>query len=188
MTVLVLVGGRGSRLGAPKHLIRLCGRALLEWVLGSIPPSLGDIYVVSPEPIELRGGLGWIRDPGMGPAEALRTAARELGGRALVVGGDMPLLDPEALELVYGIPSEAAVPMWSNGFLEPLHAAYELEAVAETVSNSLHGIVRELDAALVSAEYLVERFGPHIFYNVNTREDLEGAERILRSRRSRGCS
>jgi len=188
MTVLVLVGGRGSRLGGPKHSAPLCGKPLLRWVLDSVPSDLGEVIVVSPV---RPGGLDyadWIWDPGKGPAVALRTAAEHLEGRALLVGGDMPFLEPDALRLVDKIPSEATVPLWSNGFMEPLHAAYDMGAVLRTTSMSLHGLVWELNPVLVSAEYMIWRFGPHIFFNVNTEEDLARATRILRSLRSRECS
>lgn len=132
----ILIGGRGSRMGAPKHLLEFAGRTFLEHVhcataqvapsirvlgRGDLPRSLRDLRRVDDAP-DARG-------PMAGLLAALRT---ERGCAWLLVGCDMPLVTPAAVRWLIAQRSLAfsiVMPRTSPGRLEPLLAVYEPDAL-----------------------------------------------------------
>ncbi len=94
--LLLLTGGRGSRLGGPKHdrlhpLGGTWGGHLVRVFEGVFP---GGPVTVLGEPLPDRPGLHRIDDPRQGPAIALQAWARQGGGAAAlrwwVVACDLP--------------------------------------------------------------------------------------------------
>lgn len=116
-TVIVLAAGQGTRMksAAPKVLHPLCGRPMIAWVLDQA-------RALDPERIVVVVGHGAervreavAREPGAdrvrfalqaeqrGTGHAVQTAAAELAsdpGTVVVLYGDMPLLEPETLEVL----------------------------------------------------------------------------------------
>lgn len=114
--VLVLAGGRGSRMGGPKHDVRLAdGRTMLEHVLAVAAPLELPIYLsVSPNPGDsfCLYNLPMIEDasPFEGPLAAIARAFRETDGEELlIVCCDQPLLRTDVLELLLGKTDEHPV-------------------------------------------------------------------------------
>lgn len=97
MIGVVLAGGRSSRMGRSKALLRLEGRPLVEHMLGLLHAVPGVAEAVISGSVE---GYDGIPDPApfSGPAEAVRALrTRFTGHDLLIVPVDMPFLTPGLL-------------------------------------------------------------------------------------------
>jgi molybdenum cofactor guanylyltransferase len=105
VTAIILAGGRAARFGGPKLGADLDGRPLLDHVLQAVAAVSDEIVVAG----ELPGGMGApagvavraVPDQHVfeGPLAALAGALAGIDlGLAIVVGGDMPWLQPAVLE------------------------------------------------------------------------------------------
>lgn len=128
----VLAGGRGRRFGGDKLLFRISGKPLLLYTIERLEQAekIDEIVLVaSKENAEKLRDFGHdvvVDELMIGPMGGIFTALSL--GDAFVVAGDMPLLVPEFIDFIVERFEEAkkpaCVPRWSNGYLEPLHAAY----------------------------------------------------------------
>ena len=86
-------GSRGKTRLGERRATELSA-AMLGDVLAAAT-SVGETWVVSPEPVE---GAKWIPDPGGGQGAAVEAALREIGpGPVLVVNSDLPTLTADDL-------------------------------------------------------------------------------------------
>ena len=184
----VLAGGRGSRIGAPKATVELAGRPLIDYPLAAVGDAGLEPLVVAKTdtalpPLYCRA----IREPDLPrhPLCGIVAALRSAGGRPLViVGCDMPFVSAALLAWL-GSSSEPLVVPSVGGSLQPLLARYDrvllpaLEAALDREA-PLQRTVESLRPRMVAEEELA-RFGEPglLCLNVNTREDLEAAERVL---------
>ncbi|MCU0860630.1 MAG: molybdenum cofactor guanylyltransferase [Thermoplasmata archaeon] len=195
LSAVVLSGGSGTRMGAEKGLLMLRG-APLVCIVADTMWSVADEVVVSVAPgmsSEYRAALGSRpsivedRASGIGPLEGLTASFAVAKGDIVVTSPcDTPFLRRELVRLIAGSVGDAdmAVPR-IGGLLEPLHAAYRkgrcLRAFEETMARGERKIVAAfsgLDAVMVGEEQL-RAVDPELqsFWNLNSRDDLELAER-----------
>ena len=180
----VLAGGRSRRFGGDKLLFRVNGKSLILHTLERLQSaSLIDevVVVASPDNGGKLRALGFevmVDELTIGPMGGLYTALGS--GDAFVVAGDMPLIVPEFVDYIVRIARGkiACVPRWSNGYLEPLHAAYSnafrsvLEERIKLGNYSLNEAIRSVDACYLRIEELPERWRVS-FFNINRRSDLQ---------------
>ncbi|WP_297478717.1 molybdenum cofactor guanylyltransferase MobA [Thermococcus sp.] len=190
----VLAGGRGRRFGGDKLLFKISGKPLILYTIERLEEAEGIdeiVLVASRENAEKLERLGYgvvIDELLVGPMGGIYTALSL--GDAFVVAGDMPLLVPEFVDFIierfYLEKKPACVPRWSNGYLEPLHAAYLREFrsfLGEKIKSGRYAInraIRESEACYIEIESLPKEWRES-FFNVNTREDL-GRIRGIRER------
>src|SRR3954468_9249154 len=134
LTVTVLAGGRGSRLGGvDKAALDLNDRPLLEHVLAAVAPVAREILVVANDDrLASDPRLRVIRDPephaGVLPAllAALDAATSEL---MLLVACDMPFLSrPLIVSLARQASGHDVVMPTVEGHEQPMHAIYRVDA------------------------------------------------------------
>jgi molybdopterin-guanine dinucleotide biosynthesis protein A len=182
----VLAGGRGRRLGRPKATAPLGGRALIEYPLAALRAAGVDAVIVAKpgSPLPALGVEVW-EEPAE-PAHPLCGIVRALRGDrpVLVVGCDMPLITPAAVSWLAGLAGPLAIPS-VGGRLHPLLARYDPE-LADSLEGALRRRAALQDAVLelrprILEEAELRRFGDPagLLFNVNTREDLAEAERLL---------
>jgi molybdenum cofactor guanylyltransferase len=102
---VVLAGGRSARFGRDKLAEQVAGRPLLHYAIEAVAAVASEVIVVAPPDVDLSlpGGSRLVHDerafegPLAGTLTGL-TAARE--PLVLVVGGDMPTLEPAVLALL----------------------------------------------------------------------------------------
>ncbi|MCX7806281.1 MAG: molybdenum cofactor guanylyltransferase, partial [Planctomycetota bacterium] len=129
----ILAGGRGSRMGADKALLRIGGRTLIERAAGAMAEVFGDRLLIVTDRPDRFAGMALPRVatdlvPGAGPLGGLLTALREVGDAPVfAVACDMPGLDPAVmraqLDLWRDGEADALVPV-AAGRPQPLHAIY----------------------------------------------------------------
>ena len=199
---VLVAGGTGSRLalGSPKALVRLGGVTLLDRGLAILEAVCDDIVVTAPAAMALplpelarsRGTCAIRRadDPAgtAGPLAGI-VAGMSSGAfeRAIVLGVDLPFIEPAALELLLErMSGRLAVVPAPGGFPQPLAAAYAPGASAKLALRLAAGersptrALGALDALLLGDPELARLPGGlGSFFNLNSPADLEAAERRL---------
>lgn len=185
---MVLVGGRGSRLGGAKAAAPLAGRPLASYPLAALAEA-GLETMVCAKPGETLPPLGVpvLVEPQLPrhPLCGVVAALREVEQPVVAVACDLPLLPPELLAALAEAPEPLVVPA-PGGRPQPLAARYapellpELEAAMDRKA-PLTRTVEALDPRLLGDEEL-RRYGDpdRIFHNINEPRDLAEAERLLR--------
>lgn len=190
---MVLAGGRASRMGADKAAVEVLGIPLLRRAVELLEPVVDDLIIVTRDQTGVLGRARIISDEvkDRGPLGGLLSGLRAARhSRALVIPMDMPLLTVDFLRYLARASGgwEITVPRWTGG-LEPLVSVYatactgSLERFIARPSASARDFVRSTD---FSVRYVDEgevwQFGDpvRLFFNVNTTEDVQRAEAMLR--------
>lgn len=180
-TGVILAGGLGRRMGAPKATASLAGRPLMAYPADALRAACERVVVVAKRDTQLPQDLERWDEPDepRHPIAGITHALERAGGPILVCAADMPFVSAGVLgllaaELRPGVKAAAAS---SEGQIEPLLAAYapgalEILAAAPT-DEPLRRTVESLGPALVDVPSAV-------VFNVNTPDDLAQAERLLR--------
>jgi molybdopterin-guanine dinucleotide biosynthesis protein A len=184
----VLAGGSGSRMGRPKADVELRGRPLISYPLAALEQAGIEAIVVAkrstPLP-ELSVPVWHERDEPAHPAVGIVTALqRSASDTVLVVACDMPFLTADLLSYMSSLPDAIAVP-YLDGLYQPLLGRYP-RVIAPSFAYvlgkdlSLQQIVSDLGPLKLDEEQL-GGFGEleRLFFNVNTPDDLEKAERWM---------
>jgi molybdopterin-guanine dinucleotide biosynthesis protein A len=187
---VILAGGLGRRIGGAKASVQLAGRPLISYPLTALREALGEIIILARADTALPSGLGdvpvSIEPPG--PRHPLAGILHAIGLAAprgvLVCAADMPFVTPALVSGIAGADpgdAPAVVPTW-NGALQPLLALYLPAAAAAFGHGAVDaGLPLRREVAAI-APRLLEIDDGGAFFNINTREDLLHAERMLTRR------
>lgn len=186
---IVLAGGSGRRFGHPKALTPLRGKPMIAHLIETLTPITEKLVVVVKEAdprlkAVLEGyGVQMCIDrlPVQSPLVGLVTGFEYLrSGYATVAPCDSPFLNPNTVVRLFeeAVCYDAAVPMWRNGYIEPLHSVYRVETCLEASRAAISDgemSVRAMISRLNRVNYVeAERLGdPRHFLNLNTMEDVE---------------
>ncbi|MBS7611710.1 molybdenum cofactor guanylyltransferase [Candidatus Bathyarchaeota archaeon] len=190
-TGIVLAGGYSRRLGEVKALVCLNGKPMIVYVVEQLKPLVDELIVVvkkrsrSMEEVLENHGVYICEDSLQiqAPLVGLLTGFENSNSEYAVVSPcDSPLVDATIIRRLFEEASgfDAAIPMWNNGFIEPLHAVYRvkpcIEASRRVVEEGLLS-VRAMIARLSRVRYVkVEDLGnPKHFLNLNTVEEFEAS-------------
>lgn len=192
LSVAVLAGGQSARMGTDKSFVRVLGRPLIEVVLDQVAELGAEVFIVTNRPSDYGYlGLPLFGDvlPGKGALGGLYSAVHSASQpHVLCIACDMPFIVRPLLDyLIQLIPEgDAIVPRLSDE-AEPFRAIYArvclgpmraaLDAGQMRVISFFPAVrVRFVEAAEI------DRFDPRrlSFFNVNTPEDLEEAQRLAR--------
>ena len=192
---IVLAGGRATRMGVDKATVVVGGIPLLQRTVELLRKVADDLIVVTRDQTGRLGDARIISDEvtDRGPLGGLLTGLRTVGHpSALVIPVDMPLLTVDLLR--YLIPASAGweitVPRWAGG-IEPLVGVYSsactdpLERFITRPNPSARDFVRSRDFTVrYIDEFEVRQFGDpaHLFFNVNTQEDVRAVEAMMGNR------
>lgn len=193
MNLIVLAGGRSSRLGQDKTSVMIAGESLVQRIITRLAPLDSEVVVVFSQ----EGCDATLPGPKLTTVQDIYPGAGSLGGvytglmnstsfHNLVVACDMPFLNIELLRYMMDLSPEfdAVVPR-VEGKVEPLHAVYSkncLPPISELLGQGDFRVYRLLN--LVRVRYVeqaeIDRFDPeHLsFFNVNTKADLEKAREL----------
>jgi molybdopterin-guanine dinucleotide biosynthesis protein A len=195
-SAVILAGGSGRRLGAEKALLDFKGRPLVCWTAERLLEMAEELVIVARnedqaarlQEILPQAEVTWDAVLGFGPVAGLAAGMKRTRGRlAFAAGCDMPFLNLKVIQLLFELAEgfEAAVPAGPKG-TEPLHAVYKAEKMAlacqkalERGERKIQSPLRELRSNFVPVERLKE-LDPELltFFNLNTREELQEAEKI----------
>jgi len=196
-SLVVLAGGFSQRLGSMyKPLIRLKNKPLIKIVIENLEELFNEIIVVVKneeqrsllEHVLRNKDVVFTLDTSMfrdGPLVAMYTGAMKARySKLFVIASDYPFvklnLAKKLLEKLNGY--EAVIPMWPNGYIEPLVASYRREPL---VKYSYEALVKGRRRAREPLSYMktcyvnVYELTPIpeiVFHNINTVEDVVKAE------------
>jgi molybdopterin-guanine dinucleotide biosynthesis protein A len=207
-SAVILAGGNGRRLGAEKSLLEFEGKPLICWTAERLSMTADEIVVVARDEAHsgrLQGIISdfataaaepkviftWDRVAGFGPVAGLAAGMKEARGNfAFATGCDLPFLNPRIIDRLFELAGkegyDAAVPVQSNGFFEPLHCVYHCkkmlaacERAMEKAERRIHAPLQELCVRRIQVD-LLRPLDPDLltFFNLNTREDLEKARAL----------
>lgn len=188
-SAIVLAGGKSSRMGTPKALLRFDGQPLILHVVGTLKQAFDDIVVVAAPgqqlpsmPVTLVHDDVAYQGPVGGICYGLRAAHGEF---AFVSACDSAFLNLRLIEhLLEQIAAcDVVVPHWQDR-LQPLHAVYRGSVLPLLEAQLARGELRPVflfDKVRTCkvGEAEIRRFDPDgaSFFNMNTPEDYEEATR-----------
>ena len=194
VSCIVLVGGKGLRLGRDKIVETVGNISLLERVVFYLSLFSRDIIIVTASKQSLPQFIGYpklriVADtyPGKGPLGGIYTglvASDSLYN--LVVAGDMPFLNQALLRYMIQLCDDfdLVVPRLGS-MVEPLHAVYSKDCLAPIENLFKQGNLKVSDLlTLVRVRYVeaeeINQFDPkHLsFFNINTEADLKTAQEL----------
>ena len=184
---VILAGGASRRMGRNKALLELDGRPMVALVAERLRAEAREI-IIAADDVELYApfadqcvpdqfaGVGTLG----GIHAGLAAASHDL---ALVVGCDMPLLDPAVLRWFVGAaPGFDLVILRKGKWVEPLHALYRqtcLPAIEDAILAGRRRVISFFDA--VRVRYVdpaeIAHLDPDLrsFRNVNTPDEWQAA-------------
>lgn len=182
MTGILLAGGQSKRMGTDKAFLLYRHKQLFEYPLAILTAFCDEILISSSDPRFKSTGYLVIPDafPGKGPMAGLFTClSRAKSSRSLVLGCDLPLMDPAFIHLLIDRSMEFPITIGTNrqGKPEPMAGIYEKEIMRTLESLLMEGKNKLQDLfAMTRAQYIhpeKEGFDPDRMYiNINKPEDL----------------
>ena len=196
ITTAIQAGGRSSRMGEDKALLKLHGVPLIELVLHEIEDLTDEILITTNNPKSLEYlHVRLVTDPmpGEGALRGLHTALASANNEhVLVIACDMPFVQKELLAAMLSINSsdDVIVPMLDGNY-EPMHAIYLRTPCLQAVENALNAGEKKLTSFFHNVrvhtlgEEIIGMYDPEglSFYNINTPQDLQMAEGIYQNLR-----
>ena len=197
---VIVAGGRGARLGlgVAKALVEVRGATLLARALAIAEATCDEVVIAAPRQLELPIPEGSRVDDVPGAAGPLAGVVAAVTSRphdvAVLLGVDFPLLRPAAVAALRDrLGDHAALLPAPGGVPQPLvaviasAAAGALAASFERGERSITAALRALSPRLLGdAELAGLDGGLENFFNLNTRDDLDEAERRLAARERSG--
>ena len=205
LSLLILAGGKSTRMGQDKAWLMLDGRPLVMRVIDRVLPLVDEVIVSTNQPDAFDAWLPGLpvasytvadRYRGAGPLAGLHAgllaACCEL---VLTIATDMPFVDPTLIrylaDLATGADVDAVVPQIPSPEtgqigLEPLHAIYRkscVPAIERCLETDQRRVVNLLDQVRVRV-VTPDEIRPHdprfrSFANVNTPQDWSDAQRMV---------
>jgi molybdenum cofactor guanylyltransferase len=197
-TAVVLAGGRSSRMGTPKALLRFDDEPLIVHLVATLGRLFEEVVVVAGPGQELPPmAVKLVHDEvaHQGPVGGLCYGLNAAGGElCFVTACDSAFLSPTlAAHLVSRAPQhDVVVPRWQDR-LQPLHAVYRRSVLPLLEAQLARGELRPVFLfdkvrTLTIDEEEIRRFDPEgsSFFNMNTPADYEDALRRWRQIHGRG--
>ncbi|HNR66211.1 MAG TPA: molybdenum cofactor guanylyltransferase [Atribacterota bacterium] len=199
-SVLVLAGGRSSRMGLNKDKghMQFKGTSLIEYVLVNILSIEGvdknNVIIVGPKEKYSRHGFTVVEDlyPQKGPLGGIFSGLQYSNTfYNLVIGYDMPFVESKLVEYMLSNSKgyDMVIPTYGKELYEPLCAIYSkncLKTMEQNLKNNILAVrgifprckirwIREEEIRIFDSEL-------HSFFNINFQSDFKKAEILLYQR------
>jgi molybdopterin-guanine dinucleotide biosynthesis protein A len=198
VTGVIQAGGKSIRMGgAPKALVPLGGRSLIERVVDAVRAVTGDVLIVTNTPaLYAHLGLPMVPDvfPDHGSLGGIYSGLAAVpGDAAFTVACDMPFLSVEVVRLVASRAAEADVVIPQiAGKWETLHACYAksclgpIERRLRSGQLKVIGFFDEVRVLVITEAQIARLCDPAVvFMNVNTPDELDRARALAASLEAR---
>ncbi|OHB76570.1 MAG: hypothetical protein A2Z34_09675 [Planctomycetes bacterium RBG_16_59_8] len=188
---IIQAGGRASRIGLNKAFLDVGGKRIIDRIIGELSSCVDKIVIVANEPEEYRS-LGFPVHPdvipGVGSLGGIYSGLFHSDAEwNFIVACDMPFL---SAELVRRLSDRAEgcdiVVERSNVGFEPLAALYArsilpvLRTMIDGGDLAIHRLFGKVRTRVAELDPLFLQRHPHLFFNINTREDWESAQRMAK--------
>ena len=176
VTLAILAGGRGQRMGKPKALLRVGDEPILTYLFNRFAWRGPTMLVTSPGREGPPGAEQFDRevvDPveGMGPVRGVITALEHSQTKQLIVASvDMPLIAREQLLwLVENVKDKAGVMVRHESEVEPFPSILNKERAGRPLYDSMRALTKILDFAVIDAP---ASWPADVWTNLNEPADL----------------
>ena len=199
---LVLTGGKSTRFGRNKALAELNGKPLVTHVAHTAAQVAGEVVVaigressiyVYKKLLPASAHIVKDRFRVKTPLVGILTGFQEMQSEySAVLSCDTPFVKRDVLRLLFrkAARSDAAIPKWPNGDIEPLQAVYKVRSAipAAKLALSRHefrnvDMIKRLSRVTYVPVREIKRIdrGLITFLNINRASDLRRAETLLAS-------
>jgi molybdopterin-guanine dinucleotide biosynthesis protein A len=176
VTLAILAGGRGERMGKAKGLLQVGDQPILTYLLKRFNWRGPTMLVTSPGREKPPGAEGFdveVVDPveGMGPVRGLITALENSKTQILIVASvDMPLVGREQLLwLVEEIQEKSGVMIQHQGEVEPFPSIFNKERAGRPSYESMRALTKMPGFAVLQSP---KSWSDEIWTNLNEPGDL----------------
>ncbi|RED44908.1 molybdenum cofactor guanylyltransferase [Seonamhaeicola aphaedonensis] len=185
ITGIILAGGKSSRMGSDKGLIKLNDESFIEYSIKAMKPLVNDILIVSDNPDYDVFGYKRIEDdikdagPVAGICSGLNASETE---NNLILSCDIPLIKTNILEKLINSSDEHSeiIQIESNGKTMPLIAMYKKQC-APTFLKALKNDerrLRQVISTMKTKNVVLTIEEQSTTMNVNTQEELKTIEHV----------
>ena len=194
LTAIILAGGKSTRMGRSKALVKIKGKEMLAWIVEGLRPLVDEVIVVAkdehnmssyqkimPKDVKILTDVIALDGPLIGIYSAFLEVKSEY---AYVHPIDSPVINKDVIEYLfqkaYGY--DASIVRWDDGSIEPMHAVYRVKTgLAEARWILDHGdtSAKALASRLEHVNYIpvddLRKFDDKLasLLNVNTPQDLD---------------
>lgn len=194
ITGVILSGGKSSRMGENKSLLKINGITVIEIILRLMEPFFEEIILSTNDPEEYKFlGLKSVEDvyrnsgPLAGIHSALKNSATE---KNFVISCDVPLMSAEMIEYFLNYESRSDILISrAAGYLQPLVGIYNkkllplIENILEESGRrgnhkSLHRLLDAAETTIIDPAGL-EFYSDELFFNMNNKDDYEAIMKRL---------
>ncbi len=188
LTIVIQAGGKSSRMGEDKALKKFLGKPLIERVIERLNPIADELFITTNQPdnysflnkrlisdlLSGRGALG-------GLLTAISSASHPFVG---VVACDMPFASPKFFETATNLmvkeEADVIIAKDDEGY-QPFHALYRKETCLPVIKSAIENNQWKVISWLPQVKiYEIKNFDELCFWNVNTPEEFEQAEKIAK--------
>ncbi|AGB41184.1 molybdopterin-guanine dinucleotide biosynthesis protein A [Halobacteroides halobius DSM 5150] len=185
-TAVILAGGKSTRMGFDKQLLKINQTRLLKLITDKLEEEFEEIIIVSNYP-EYYTDFTYqvVSDelPNQGPLSGVHVGLKEASSKYVYfLACDMPYVNLDYIRFIKEEIEEndvAACVTQVNDKIEPFNAFYsqaiisKIEAYLATEKRALYSLLKRLDCYYIQEES-ARMFSPNLnmFLNLNTKEDL----------------
>jgi len=190
VTGIILAGGKSLRMGTDKGLQELCGKPLISYAIQVLSGLCSNMIISSSSDGYKSFGYQVVADefPGIGPMGGIYSALRQSNTeRNLILSCDLPFVSEELLSFILenAIGCQVAVPWQGNQHYEPLCGFYRLsvlekmESFIQRGNYKLPDLFEEISINRLIINNESDFYHGNLFLNVNSKHDLEAAEKLM---------
>ena len=183
VTGIVLAGGRSSRMGEDKSLMKLKGKPLVEYSIDTLKPLCNKVVISSSNLIyDFTGCEVWPDElseqaPMIGIYSCLKRSETELN---IILSCDMPLMSTAMIGFLLAKAAvfDITVPIHENGQIEPLCGIYKksssgiLKEFIDKGNYRLNECIRSASCQFIPVDSQIPCNTPNLFLNINTPTDF----------------
>ncbi len=190
VNAIILCGGKSSRLGTDKGLLKLDGKTLVQYSIDTVKPLCNEIIICSNNPDYKKFGYPFVEDiyTNMGPIGGIHSGLNYSGtGINFILSCDMPFISSDAISYILANSDNfpAVIPIHDNKRLEPLCGVYSksmlplIEKQIEKKDLKLMNLISASRHSEIEFHTGLSFYHPRLFFNINDKDSLETAIQLL---------
>lgn len=194
ITGIILAGGKSSRMGMNKSLLKIGGKTIIERIVDLMKSIFSEIIIITNSPNEYASlKLPMYEDiyKWKGPLAGIHSAlTHSQTEKNFVISCDTPLMTKDMIEYIVNFQTQKPIVFCeAAGYHQPLVGIYKKEIMIEienflsgndeTTDKSFHRFLKRVDAEIIHPGDL-SIYNDEIFFNVNKKDDYEKLLTITR--------
>lgn len=197
ITGIILSGGKSSRMGKNKALLKIGDQSVIGKISGMMKNLFRRVILITNEPeiyTDLRIETFTDIKPGFGPLGGIHSGLTYSStGRNFIISCDMPFIDDEVIGFIINYPStKSLIIPKADGFLQQLCGIYSKNLLGKIESKlddngleetrhknqihrkcRVHSFIDECDPEIMEMETEYPKYSNDLFFNMNSMEDYK---------------